>query len=148
MAFCVRLARHAALIIPGYFQTLFASSWSFPPPVPLLKMPPQQREPRAPPRPPVFPSPRPHSGESKPPSRRNVCHDKGISRRWSNAFERLCVLVRDRLGKHTGMSYVPAQSAPESLSWLTWAKRFVYLKWIFYRNDAAIRFCLFFPLTR
>lgn len=97
----------------------------FPPRVPLLKMPLQQREPRAPPRLPGFPSLRPHSGESKPPSRRNVCHNKGISRRWSNAFERLCVLVRDRLGKHTGMSYVPAQSAPETLSWLTWAKRFV-----------------------
>lgn len=63
-----------------------------------------------------FPSPRPHSGESKPPSRRNVRRNKGISRRRSNAFERLCVLVRDRLGKHTGMSNVPAQSAPESLS--------------------------------
>lgn len=37
----------------------------------------------------------------------NVCHNKSISRRRGNAFERLCVLVRGGLGEHTGMSYAP-----------------------------------------
>lgn len=124
---CVHFASHSVCIIPGYFQTLFASACIFSS-VPLLKMPPQQREPRAPPRPFVFPSPCPHSAESKPPSRWNVCHNKSISRRWSNAFERLCVLVRGGLRKHTGMSCArlrwnrTAESAHESLGWLTWAR--------------------------
>lgn len=49
------------------------------------------------------------------PSHWNVCHNKTISHWWGNAFERLCVRIRGRLGEHTGMSCVSSWHETEWL---------------------------------
>lgn len=51
----------------------------------------------------------------EPPSHWNVCRNKSVSHWRGNAFERLCVPNRGRLGERSGMSYVASWHETQQL---------------------------------